>query len=480
MSFLIRLVFFSILFSFSFQSCAALKKRKHEPEVMENVGVSSAIESALQTPDFDQGEWPSHNWWTLFDDVQLSEIMELAIENNPDLMAAVSRVNAAQEEAKKVRSALFPKLDGSFKDNYQHLSKDSLDRFPPSAIPAVINQINLALNFEYEIDLFGKNRNRYQAALGKARAQAAEMSQSLLMITVALAETYFNYGANLFNLQLAQELRLAQKGLLEQMILRKDNGIEDQIGVDQAAAAFLTFEENVAIYEKEVQLNRNQLKILMGISPDDAREFIPPTPSFNRPFPLPETLPLNLLSRRPDLMAQIWNVEAAAHLISAAKADFFPNINLISFAGLESLKWHRLFSASNFAASLAPAINLPLFTGGRLTAQLNENYAQYDAAVHDYNALVLKAAKEVADQIKILQTTSEENQLQAQVMEKMINISDLTIKRYQNGIDNYLIVLQKQINLFQEGIKEVGIQNERYLSVLHLIKALGGGYVGRE
>lgn len=479
---LVRLYFLIVplcaLFLFLFESCAALKKRNYEPEVMETAETAPAIESALKTPDFSEGEWPAFNWWEVFEDAQLSELMEVAIEQNPDLLAAVKRVRVSQEEAKKVRSALIPQVNASFKDNYEHLSKDSLDRFPPSNVPAVVNQIHLALNFEYEIDLFGKNRNKYRAALGQARAQAAEMSESLLMITVALAETYINYAANLKNLELSQALADARKIYLELTELRFLYGLDDQMSVDGAHANLLLAKEDVVTYEKEVALNLSQIKILMGLGPDDSREIGVPTLAFDRPFPLPENIPLNLLSRRPDLMAQIWTVEAAAHLISAAKAAFFPNINLVAFAGLESLKWNNLFTTDSLAGALTPAINLPLFTGGKLTAQLNEKYASYDAAVYDYNSLLLKAAKEVSDQIKILEAANKESRLQSSVFEKTLHISTLTTERYQNGIEDYLTVIDKQVSVLKEGIKEVETENERFIAVLQLIKALGGGYHG--
>ena len=223
----------------------------------------------------------------------------------------------------------------------------------------------MALNFEYEIDLFGKNRDKYRAALGEAKAKRAEMSESLLMLTTLLAETYFNYQMQLVQLQINRDLILARKAYVELTLKRVQYGLDDQVALDQAEALLLSAEETVVNLKKEKGLSESQLKILMGLGPDDNRIFEEPTANFNDPFPIPENVPVDLLARRPDLMAQIWRVEASAHLIGAAKAAFFPNINLAAFIGLESLSWSKLFTADSFASSIVPAINLPIFTGGK-------------------------------------------------------------------------------------------------------------------
>lgn len=471
-----RCSLFRLLFCFYFlfllESCAALKKREHQPAVLS----SAPTPSSIATSHFEKGNWPAYNWWEMFADPQLSEMMEKAIENNPDLLAAVSRLASARARAEKMRAPLLPHLSASASDNYQHLSKDELVRYPPSVVPPVVNEVHLALNFDYEIDLFGKNRNLYYAALDETRAQAAEMSQSLLMITTRLAESYVNYGASLVHLQMSRDLREMQKGLFELTKLRYENGLEDERGVEEAAAELFEREKEVLGFEKEVEVERSTLKILMGLGPDDPIEIDPPTLSFDNPFPLPDDIPLNLLARRPDLMAQIWTVEAMAHKIKGAKGAFFPNINLKAFVGLQSLHWSSLFSIDSFAGALSPAINLPLFQGGALKGALHESYANYDEAVYAYNALVLKAAKEVTDQMTLFEKTTEQAKKETETFFAKKRSADLLIKRYENGIDDYLAVLKSQIGLMEEAQVEVGVQNNRYISVLMLIKALGGGY----
>ncbi|NRA91039.1 MAG: TolC family protein, partial [Simkaniaceae bacterium] len=253
----------------------------------------------------------------------------------------------------------------------------------------------------------------------------------------------------------------------------------NQIDVDRASANLLEAENQIVMYAQEVKINESQIRILMGMSPESGEEIEKPTLLFDHPFALPDNIPLNLLSRRPDLMAQIWVVESKAQMIKASKAAFFPNINLSAFGGLETLNWNTLFSTNSLAGAITPAINLPLFTGGRLTADLNENYALYDAAVHEYNSLVLTATKEVFDQITTLNAANEESVLQDEIFEKNLKCSTLTLQRYENGLDDYLETLNAQIKVLQEGIKNVEVGNKRFLAALKLIKALGGGYHDR-
>ena len=455
-----------------FTGCSALKQRKDAPEVLEAITIKLPVSS-----DFVKGDWPAYNWWVLFEDGQLNELIEVTLEGNFDLKASIARLRRAQAQARQVRSPLLPQLSALGEDNYQHLSHEGLVRRPPSLVPAVVNQVDLALNFEYEIDFFGKNRKKYQAAIGSEKAQRAEMSQALLIITTALTATYFDYQSQLTKLKISRDILQARQAYVDLVHLRMENGVDDQITLENAHILLLDTEESVAILEKEVAIGESQLKILMGLGPDDPREFEIPSSTFNRPFSLPQTIPVDLLARRPDLMAQIWRVEAAAHMIGVAKAAFFPNINLAACVGLESLTFSKLFSMDSFAAALTPAINLPIFKGGKLRAQLEESHADFDTAVYEYNTLLLQASKEVSDQLKTVALTNRQADFQSEVMAQLIHISDLTLMRFEKGIDNSLNLIHTQIEVLNAGLKEIAIQNDRHLAVLNLIKSLGGGYI---
>ena len=352
--------------------CGVLKKRKDLPPMISQVALEESVQQGVESRALTLGHWPSAAWWEMFGDDQLAQLMKRALEDNPDLKRAIARVQGAREHAKEVRSALLPHLSAFFKDDYQHLSKDSLYRFPPSKVPAVVNQVFLGLSFDYEIDLFGKNRAKYRAALGEFKAQRAEMAQAFLMITIAFAEAYFTYQTHLLHIELRKKEVEERKELFELTERRVAFGLDDVIALEERHVAWQGAQEKLLSVEKALTLSRHQMHALLGMSPDDPLDLSLPKARFDAPFPLPENLPIELVSRRPDLMAQIWRVEAAARRVGAAKAAFFPNINLTGLGRLETLSWSLLFSVDSLAGSLAPALTLPLFTGGQLTAALEK------------------------------------------------------------------------------------------------------------
>ena len=197
---------------------------------------------------------------------------------------------------------------------------------------------------------------------------------------------------------------------------------------------------------------------------------------FKRPIEIPSNLSSDLLARRPDLTAQIWRIEAAAREIGAAKADFYPRVNLMAFAGLESLSFNKLLNFGSKEGGFVPALHLPIFTGGRLTAHLKGKVALFNEETYRYNELILNAAREVADQIVILSTTFDALNCQVNSLSAAEEQLAMQFSRYQYGINDYLTVLEREENLFAQQYQLYGYERDYLLAVLKMIKALGGGY----
>ena len=237
------------------------------------------------------------------------------------------------------------------------------------------------MNFSYELDFWGKNRNLFRAALGVAQTALAEEKQANLLAATLIAQTYIGLQAKLAQHKIIQDI-VDQRTMLTQLNrTRSTKGVENtypvlgsQSNIHQEKQALLKLEQDIAI-------DKHMLNSLVGLGPDDPLLEDIITVSFNKPFPIPAHLSCNLLARRPDITAQIWRVESAAKEIGAAKADFYPNVNLGAFAGLESLEFSNLFKIGSRMGGLVPAINLPIFTAGRLRANLQSKVATFNEAV---------------------------------------------------------------------------------------------------
>ncbi|MBI3236250.1 MAG: TolC family protein, partial [Chlamydiales bacterium] len=168
----------------------------------------------------------------------------------------------------------------------------------------------------------------------------------------------------------------------------------------------------LAEVEKEIAFDRHMIKMLIGKGPDSPDLEDPLDADFKGAFSLPGQLSIDLLARRPDLQALIWKVESAGKEIGIAKTEFYPNINLSLFAGLESLAFGDLFKWVSRTGGVEPALHLPIFTAGRLRANLRSKVAFYNETVFSYNALLLKAVQEVADRLVQFQTKYEEFDIQ--------------------------------------------------------------------
>jgi NodT family efflux transporter outer membrane factor (OMF) lipoprotein len=192
---------------------------------------------------------------------------------------------------------------------------------------------------------------------------------------------------------------------------------------------------------------------------------------------LPSVVPAELVGRRPDVVAQRWRVEAAGHDIAAAKASFYPNINLVASIGKQSLGFEHLGDASTRIFGVGPAISLPIFEGGRLRAGLALQNANYDVAVETYNSTVLTALRDVADQLssmKWLQTRMEELQ---QAVSTAQDAADLVRQRYAVGLANHIQVLIAEDAVLQQRRALIDLQAHALSLDAALIRAIGGGLV---
>jgi NodT family efflux transporter outer membrane factor (OMF) lipoprotein len=228
----------------------------------------------------------------------------------------------------------------------------------------------------------------------------------------------------------------------------------------------------------QAQLLRNRLAALVGQGPDWGKAIHTAANEIAGHLPQPETVSLGLLAHRPDVSAALSQVESAAQLIKVAKTNFYPDVNLVGFAGLRSLNLKDLFLShgASVAYGMGPTVTLPIFEGGRLDAELKEQQAAYDAAAESYNDTLLTAVQQVADSLSEWRKTLEHDAAQERALEAAKAESTLADKRYQAGLSTRDGTIEAETALIQQRLAASELHNAHLLAAIGLIEALGGGY----
>jgi NodT family efflux transporter outer membrane factor (OMF) lipoprotein len=267
-----------------------------------------------------------------------------------------------------------------------------------------------------------------------------------------------------------------QQTILELTQQRVSAGLENSARVKQSEGQVALTRAGVAYVEAAIELARNQLADLASAGPDRGRELGRPHLAAPADIALPSVLPAELLGRRPDVAAARAQVEAAAHGVRAAEADFYPNVNLTAFAGFQSIGLAQLFEASDRVLGGGPALSLPVFNRGALRGALYTRQAQVDLSVAQYNQTLLDAVREVADVVTNWRALERETGEQQTALADAQRSYDLTTDRYRAGLDNYLSVLSSQNQVLLAQGLGAELEARRLSFSVDLVRALGGGY----
>jgi len=421
-------------------------------------------------------QWPAADWWRAYRDPQLNAWIEAAQAGNPTLAVAEARVREAQSMAGVARAALLPQVNGDLSIERQHWPEN--DWYGPGPYADANTWDNTgSLGLSYHLDLWGKDKNAAGRALDTAHASAADERAAQLELEGNVVRAYIGMSMNYALLDIARATLLQQQQIVDFATRRLNGGLGTQLEVSQAETPLPEYERQIDALEEAIALGRNQLAALAGNGPGAGDAIVRPTLSLNAPAGLPSVLPVELLGHRPDIVAARWTVAAQARGIDVAKANFYPDINLLASIGGEAAggPMFAFLRSATGTWTAGPALTLPIFDGGRLRSELGAADAGYDAAVEQYNQTIVSALKDVADQVvRTRSLETQEDDAERSVATARKNY-DLAKEGYRRGLTDYLNVLvaQNQLLHAQEGVAR--IQAERLSVHASLMTALGGG-----
>jgi len=467
--------------------------------------------AAHPSPAITEAANPDPLWWNDFHDPVLTALMQQAIAGNISFQESLLRVLAAHEDVVTAAAAGLPTLNGNasytreqlglkglLQSNNVNSALDALES-PNSSInqttPGLGGDIANALNSglatatqpinlfswgfsaSWELDLFGRVRRSVEQANASEAAQAEAANDALVMLESQVAQAYFQ-------LRAAQQLAAQQQQDIQSDRLnlqltqsRASQGLTTDLDVQQAQTQLDTDSAQAPGYEKQVEQSMNQLAILTGRQPGALNAMLAtPAPLPPNPDVIGIGIPSELARRRPDIREAEDQLHAATANVGVAVASFYPDLSLTGSIGLRNTEASYLTNWSSLFYSVGPALSLPIFEGGKLTANLRTARVQQATAALDYRSTVLNALNEVENALIAYRTDQATAAGVSGTVQSAAISLHLALSRYQYGLDTYLPVLVANRTLVtarqQLTQANLAVAND----IVTLYTALGGGW----
>ncbi|WP_170958900.1 efflux transporter outer membrane subunit [Magnetospirillum sp. 15-1] len=437
---------------------------------LEHLDAGQVIQTTAQHSD------ASHalQWWTLYRDPQLDDLIAASVDEAPSIAAAAARIRRAEAALGTVEADAWPSVTGSgqltrerFPDHYT---------YPAPYADSWGNEGVLTADLRYRLDFWGKQREAEAAAEERLAVAKAEAADAALVLQTAIVEAYVQLDAAYRTRDIAASGLSRRQGVIDLLVLRTKAGLATAIDAVQAQEAITETRSEIARLDGEIARRRYQIAALLGRDPAFAERLVRPTLiTIANPAPL-SAIPTTLLGYRPDVTMRRAMVEAAAHDIGVARAAFYPELDLTAFVGLKSFGFDRLLRLSSSAVGGGPAITLPIFDGGRLRGNLKGRTAEYDAAVSAYNAAIATALQQVADGIASLKSEFARRAEAEAALAHWISVVDLQKIRERHGLSSASDRLASETALLLSERRAAEACARIAIAQVTLIRALGGAW----
>lgn len=433
----------------------------------------TAVKLQLQATEPELALQPSTSWWTTYNDAELARWIDAGLANSPTLREASARLSQAQALFAAAHAAELPSVSFGADSIAQRISGNGI--FPPPLAGMVGTVNDVDFTGALELDLFGRLAARTDAAHWSAEASAADRDLAQVQLAGAIAYAYFELARAQRARQIGMEIESSRRQTLDLVRQRVTAGLDTQVERRLAEVTVPEIRVQIERADEQIALARHSIAVLAGQGPQAADAVNARLPADGALVP-PTALPLDLLARRADVAAARRRVLAAMKNVDAARADFYPNVNLTALIGLNSFTTQLLFEYASRTWQIGPAIHLPLFDGGALRARLRSASADADAAIDAYNQTILQAAREVADALSSIDAVKRQREQQALATEHAQAASDLATIRYQAGLGNYITVLTAQAGVLVQRSAQVELDARAAALDVSLALALGGGF----
>lgn len=448
-------------------AAACVLPPKDEPRVAALDGASLGL-SGTALPTVADG------WWKVFGDAQLDALVDDALKNDPGLAEALARVRSAQAQAQAAGAALRPGFTLDGQEVRQRFSENYYIPPPYGGGEYWVGQVGV--NMAWDLDFWSRQRALIEQAQLRTQAAALDHAAARLALAGSLAQAYLELYRAYELADIAVQAERQRQTLLKLTQDRVRAGLDTQLDVKSAEALLPQVRASRLQAESARDLAVHRLAALSGRGADAYAGIGRPQLTLDAALPLPERLPIDLLARRPDVIAARLRVDAASAGRAAARAAFYPDISLTAFAGYQSIGLDNLFDGGSGIWGFGPSLHLPIFEAQRLKAGFKGATAELDAAVADYNDAVLQAVRDVADQLTLSDALGRQLAEAQATLDASEAAYALAQRRYAAGLSSQIVVLNAESNVLAARRDLVSLKAGLATARVTLLLTLGGSF----
>ena len=412
-------------------------------------------------------------WWIAFGDQQLNQLVDLGLRHSPSLDIAGARIVAAQAMLETEKAALLPQVAVGGQVDRQQLSQNYIF-VPGMPIYTGYGLVNASLS--WSLDIWGKQKKYYDAAKNQAKAAQASYKASELLLSTAIVRVYFDYDRVTQAQVLYTRDAEVKKSLYQIAQDKQKAGLADAFMINQRKVDYEGAQANLSQAILSKRMIQHQLAALVQEGPSWGERLQSPAVKLAG-LNLPEVIPANLLERRPDLQALLSQIDVAKLQLEGAKLEYLPDINLAGFVGVQSFGLSQLFASKSQQFSIGPAINLPIFDGGLINANITSKEASRNQAIANYQEQLVQALREVADGIGTMQSSQANYVSYSNAYQSAKTNYEITQRRSEVGISSKESLLTIEQAYIAQGQNISEAKAKMLTANVILVQALGGSYL---
>ena len=465
----------SAILLISATACAQETTDQADQELAHGKWIEMAQRYPIKAVSHDQTARPDpkmlSEWWKSFNDEQLTQLIEWALQSNRDLASARAKVTEARAALGINKAALLPWLDNT---DYWYNTRTPVET---GGAGKGIDIYRLGIDASWEIDIFGGKKQSVKAGVASLEAQYALLHSAWVSLSAEVALNYLTLRTLQERLQVAESNLVLQEETLEMLQSRVDAGLSDHLALSQAKYTLEQTRAEIPPIRKNIEETKNTLAVLTGRVPGSLDEMLDaarPIPKFDPDMMI--GIPANCIRQRPDIFAAERQLAAQIARKKSAKADLWPKFYLLGSIGTEALDTGSLFEGPNKAYSFGPKITWPIFHGGAIRSNIKVQTARQEQYLAAYEQTVLNAVAEVRNAL----TAGMEERKRNEALKRGVDAAQAALEvandKYRNGLTDFNNVINAQRSLLMLYEARAVSDGQIASNTIRLFKALGGGW----